>query len=184
MSQIKQFTATTKLSLSPFFERTSKLNESQSWSNWCGYLAASNYQLNHYNEYFAIRTKAALIDVSPLKKYLIKGPDSKQFLNYICTRNINVCKVGQVMYSPWCDEAGKIIDDGTIQRISNQTFRLTSAESNYKWLIENSNNLDIEIVDDSELTYPVLLCFGCLFNASWVMVSPASKSQGSIFAVG
>ena len=138
--------------LSPFFERTSKLNESQAWSCWCGYLSADSYELNHHNEYFTIRAKTAVIDISPLKKYIIEGPDSKKFLNYICTRNLNACKIGQVMYSPWCDEAGKIIDDGTIQRISSEMFRLTSAESNFQWLVDNADNMNINIIDDSQST--------------------------------
>ena len=74
MSYLNKFTATTQLKLSPFFERTSKLNESQEWRRWSGYLSATNYELTHENEYFAIRTKAALLDISPLKKYLIEGP--------------------------------------------------------------------------------------------------------------
>ena len=76
MTGYNKFTANTNLKLSPFFDRTSKLNESQEWRRWSGYLSATNYELTHDNEYFAIRTKAALLDISPLKKYLIKGKDS------------------------------------------------------------------------------------------------------------
>ena len=71
MTYKNQFTANTSLKLSPFFNRTSKLNETQEWRRWSGYLSATNYELSHENEYFAIRTKAALLDISPLKKYLI-----------------------------------------------------------------------------------------------------------------
>ena len=60
MSYNNPFTAETQLKLSPFFERTSKLNESQEWRRWSGYLSATQYELTHDNEYFAIRTKAAL----------------------------------------------------------------------------------------------------------------------------
>ena len=56
----KDFTAQTELKMSPFFERTSQLNQSQEWRRWGGYLSATQYDLNHENEYFAIRTKAAL----------------------------------------------------------------------------------------------------------------------------
>ena len=128
MSYENQFTAHTQLKLSPFFKRTSKLNESQEWRRWSGFLAATNYELHHENEYFAIRTKAALLDITPLKKYIIEGPDSQRFLNRLVTRNISICKVGQVMYTPWCDEEGKVIDDGTVQRLSENKFRITSAD--------------------------------------------------------
>ncbi len=70
------FSANTKLKLSPFFERTSQINQAQEWKRWGGYLSATQYDLHHENEYFAIRTKAALFDISPLYKYSIKGKDS------------------------------------------------------------------------------------------------------------
>ena len=157
MSYKNTFHAETQLKLSPFFERTSKLNESQEWRRWSGYLSATNYELNHENEYFAIRTKAALLDISPLYKYIIEGPDAQKYLNQLVTRNINICKVGQVMYTPWCDEDGKVIDDGTVQRISEDTFRITSAEPNLEWLEYNSMGLNLKIEDDSKSTAALAL---------------------------
>ena len=151
------FLAETQLKLSPFFERTSKLNESQEWRRWSGYLSATNYELNHENEYFAIRTKAALLDISPLYKYIIEGPDAQKYLHQLVTRNINICKIGQVMYTPWCDEYGKVIDDGTIQRLSAHTFRITSAEPNLEWLEYNATGLNLEIKDDSISTAALAL---------------------------
>ena len=157
MSYKNNFNAETQLKLSPFFERTSKLNESQEWRRWSGYLSATNYELNHENEYFAIRTKAALLDITPLCKYIIKGPDAQAYLNRLVTRNINICKVGQVMYTPWCDENGKVIDDGTVQRLSDHKFRITSAEPNLEWLEHNSVGMDLTISDDSSKTAALAL---------------------------
>ena len=157
MSYNKQFNAETQLKLSPFFDRTSKLNESQEWRRWSGYLSATNYELTHENEYFAIRTKAALLDITPLYKYLIEGPDAQRFLDRLVTRNINICKVGQVMYTPWCDEDGKVIDDGTVQRLSERKFRITSAEPNLEWLEHNAAGMDLTILDDSVTTAAVAL---------------------------
>ena len=157
MSYNKQFNAETQLKLSPFFDRTSKLNESQEWRRWSGYLSATNYELTHENEYFAIRTKAALLDITPLYKYLIEGPDAQRFLDRLVTRNINICKVGQVMYTPWCDEDGKVIDDGTVQRLSERKFRITSAEPNLEWLEHNAAGMDLTISDDSVTTAAVAL---------------------------
>ena len=151
------FQAETQLKLSPFFERTSKLNESQEWRRWSGYLSATNYELTHENEYFAIRTKAALLDISPLYKYIIEGPDAQSYIHQLVTRNINICKVGQVMYTPWCDEDGKVIDDGTVQRLSEQKFRITSAEPNLEWLEYNAIGLNLEIKDDSTSTAALAL---------------------------
>ena len=157
MSYNKQFNAETQLKLSPFFDRTSKLNESQEWRRWSGYLSATNYELTHENEYFAIRTKAALLDITPLYKYLIEGLDAQRFLDRLVTRNINICKVGQVMYTPWCDEDGKVIDDGTVQRLSERKFRITSAEPNFEWLEHNSSGMNLTILDDSVTTAAVAL---------------------------
>ena len=157
MSYNKQFNAETQLKLSPFFDRTSKLNESQEWRRWSGYLSATNYELTHENEYFAIRTKAALLDITPLYKYLIQGPDALRFLDRLVTRNINICKVGQVMYTPWCDEDGKVIDDGTVQRLSERKFRITSAEPNLEWFKYNAAGMDLTISDDSVNTAALAL---------------------------
>ena len=157
LSYYNEFTANTQLRLSPFFERTSKLNESQEWRRWSGYLSATNYELTHDNEYFAIRTKAALLDITPLKKYIIEGPDATRFLDRLVTRNIAICKVGQVMYTPWCDEDGKVIDDGTVQRLSENKFRITSAEPNLEWIQFNAVGMDLIITDDSYSTAALAL---------------------------
>jgi len=134
----------------PFHRRTSALCHSQSWRRWAGYLAANSYELTHDREYFAIRTAAALIDVSPLFKYLVRGPDAEPFLDRLVTRNVRQCAVGQVMYTPWCTAAGKVIDDGTLARLDEQTFRLTAAEPNLWWLRENASGFDVEISDLSD----------------------------------
>ena len=81
MIQERKFNAITQLRLSPFFDRISKLNESQEWRRWSGYLSATSYELTHENEYFAIRTKAALLDITPLYKYIIEGNEALSFLN-------------------------------------------------------------------------------------------------------
>lgn len=151
------FTARTSLNLSPFSKRTSALNQSQEWRRWGGYLSATQYELHHENEYFAIRTKAALLDISPLYKYSIKGSDAKKFLNLLVTRNIQACNIHQVMYTPWCDEHGKVIDDGTVQYLEENNFRLTSAEPNLSWLIENSKGMNVSIKDESQSTAALAL---------------------------
>ena len=172
-----KFTANTQLKLSPFFERTSKLNESQEWRRWAGYLAATSYELTHENEYFAIRTKAALLDISPLKKYIVEGPDAQNLLDRLVTRNIAICKVGQVMYTPWCDEEGKVIDDGTVQRLSANKFRITSAEPNLEWIESNSTGMDVMIKDDSYSTAALALQGP---NSRAILNAVSSKSLDSL----
>ena len=171
------YTANTQLKVSPFFERTSKLNESQEWRRWSGYLAATSYELTHENEYFAIRTKAGLLDITPLKKYIVEGPDSQQVLDRLVTRNIGICKVGQVMYTPWCDEKGKVIDDGTVQRISENKFRITSAEPNLEWIESNSTGMNVVVKDDSFTTAALALQGP---NSRAILNSISSKSLDSL----
>lgn len=81
----------------------------------------------HEAEYYALRGAAALIDISPLFKYEVSGPAAAQLLNRVMTRDIGRCAVGQVMYSPWCNDDGKMVDDGTISRLSEDRFRVTAA---------------------------------------------------------
>src|SRR5437763_14695000 len=99
---------------SPFHERTFALCESLNYRDWSGYYAVSAYEAHHDHEYSAIRNGAALIDISPLFKYLVRGPDATRLVNRVITRDADRIAVGQVVYTPWCDERGKVIDDGTV----------------------------------------------------------------------
>ncbi len=136
----------------PFHARTAPLCQGQNWRRWAGCLAVSSYELTHEREYHAIRSAAALIDVSPLYKYLIRGSDAERFLNRMLTRDVGKCEVQQVMYGPWCDEGGKVIDDGTLQRLGDDVFRLTSAEPNLRWFCDNSTGMRATVEDDSDAT--------------------------------
>jgi aminomethyltransferase len=138
------------LKTTPFHARTSELVRAQTWRRWAGYQIASAYDPMPDREYAAIRNAAALIDISPLYKYLVAGLDAERLLDRMVTRDVRKCAVGQVIYSPWCDDAGKVIDDGTISRLDETTFRLTSAEPNLRWLSMNAVGLDIEITDVSD----------------------------------
>lgn len=141
----------------PFHERTSALCRANNWRPWAGYLAAGSYDLYHDREYWAIRNSAGLIDVSPLYKYLIRGPDAVRFLDRLVTRNVRKCRVGRVMYTPWCDGNGKVIDDGTLARLDPDVFRLTSADPSLLWFHENTAGMDVSCEDVSESTAALAL---------------------------
>src|SRR5204863_6064083 len=102
------------LKTTPFHERTSALCASHAWRRWAGHVVASSYELSHEREYHAIRNSAAMLDVSPLYKYHVKGPDAARLLDRIVTRDVRKTQPCQVLYTPWCDVRGKVIDDGTI----------------------------------------------------------------------
>jgi aminomethyltransferase len=145
------------LKRTPFHVRTAALMESQQWRRWAGHMVASSYELTHDREYHAIRSAAALFDVSPLYKYMVTGRDAAKLLDRVVIRNVTASKVGQVLYTCWCDEAGKVIDDGTISRLGEQTFRLTSAEPSYRWLHLNAHGFEVEIEEVSDSTAALAL---------------------------
>jgi aminomethyltransferase len=133
-----------------FHQRTLKLCESLNYREWSGYYAVSSYEPHHEHEYNAIRNAAALIDVSPLFKYRLTGPDATRLVDRIITRDMRKVSVGQVIYTPWCDEKGKVIDDGTVSRLAENTYRWTAADPSLRWFTQNSTGMDVEIEDISE----------------------------------
>ena len=138
------------LKTTPFHERTAALCASHAWRRWAGYVVASSYELSHEREYHSIRAAAALFDVSPLYKYAITGKDAARLLDHVVTRDVAGMKVGQVAYTPWCDANGKVLDDGTVARLGERSFRMTAAEPNLRWLEDNARGLDVAIEDVSE----------------------------------
>jgi aminomethyltransferase len=138
------------LKTTPFHPRTAALCASHSWRRWAGYVVASSYELSHEREYHCIRAAAALFDVSPLYKYRITGRDAARLLDRVVTRNVLRAEIGQVLYTPWCDAAGKVLDDGTVARLDDRAFRMTSAEPSLRWLEANAVGLDVRVEDISE----------------------------------
>src|SRR5437764_4435402 len=133
-----------------FHDRTLALCESLSYREWSGYYAVSSYEPQHEHEYNAIRNAAALIDISPLFKYRLTGRDATRLVDRVITRDMRKVSVGQVIYTPWCDEQGKVIDDGTVSRLDENTYRWTAADPSLRWFTRNAAGLDVQIEDISE----------------------------------
>ena len=140
-----------------FHPRTAQLNRKMQWREWAGYQASSAYADAHDIEYNAIREAAALIDVSPLYKYRVTGPDAVHLVDRVITRDATRLDVGQVYYTPWCDEHGKVIDDGTVHRLGPNEFHWTAADPQYRWLTLNARGLDVNVEDVTESTAAVAL---------------------------
>ena len=145
------------LKTTPFHARTAALCASHAWRRWAGYVVASSYELTHEREYHAIRSAAALIDVSPLYKYLVRGRDAARLLDRVMPRNVGESKVGQVLYTTWCDATGKVLDDGTVARLEERSFRVTAADPNLRWLQDNATGLEVAIDDESASTAALAL---------------------------
>jgi aminomethyltransferase len=140
-----------------FHPATSPLNRKQQWREWSGFFASSAYADAHDIEYNAIREAAALIDVSPLYKYVVGGPDARRLVDRVITRDATKLVPGRVFYTPWCDEHGKVIDDGTVHGLDDGTFRWTAADPQLRWLRMNAAALDVTIDDVTERTAAVAL---------------------------
>jgi len=133
-----------------FHPRTFALCESLNFREWSGYYAVSAYETHHEHEYNAIRNAAGLIDISPLFKYRVSGPDATRLVDRVITRDAHRMAVGQVWYTPWCDEQGKVIDDGTVARLGEQVYRWTAADPSLRWLRQNAAGLRVDVDDISE----------------------------------
>jgi len=135
---------------SPFHARLAPLNLRQNWIGWAGYLSANAYY-DASIEYFALRNQATLYDLSPMIKYEIRGPGAEAFLNRLVTRDVRKQKPGRVSYSVWCDDAGHVLDDGTIFRFGPEEFRLCCQERHLPWFLDSAQGFDVtlrEVTDE------------------------------------
>ncbi len=134
----------------PFHARTSELCTSLFYKDWAGYYTVCSYDTTHDREYYALRNAAGLIDVSPLFKYEVSGKDAAEFLSRVMASNVSKLKVGQCAYLCWCDDHGKVLDDGTVFRLADTHYRVAAAEPTYSWLIRQSRRFDVNIEDSSD----------------------------------
>jgi len=132
---------------SPFYPRQQEVCTSFHWKDWAGTAAVCAYTAYSEKEYHALRQTAGLIDVSPLFKYDVTGPDALKALSRLMCRNIGKIRRGRVIYTSWTDERGMMLDDGTVAQIGEQHFRVTSSEPWLRWFEINSRALDVTFED-------------------------------------
>lgn len=138
----------TPLLETPFHPRLEALNLNNDWYSWAGFKAPMTLS-DEELEYFAIRSTAALFDISPMTKYRIEGPDAEAFCNRLTLRDVRKLGVGRVHYTAWCDDRGHVLDDGTLFRFGPQLFRLCSQERHLPWLLDSAEGFDVRITDES-----------------------------------
>ena len=98
-------------------------------------------------EYWACREKVAVIDLSPLRKWEITGPDSEALLQYALTRDVKKLSQGQVVYSAMCYEHGGMVDDGTLFRLGQNNFRWIGGDDyGGIWLREWAEKLGLQVM--------------------------------------
>lgn len=131
----------------PFHERTSELCTSLAYKEWAGCYAVCRYDTYHDREYYALRHQATLMDATPLYKYEVRGSNAADLLSRITVRDYTKHAVGRVSYVCWCDEHGKVLDDGTVTKLADDHLRLTSADPALAWLERNARGLDVQVTD-------------------------------------
>jgi aminomethyltransferase len=133
---------------SPLQPRIDALMRTEEWYNWAGY-RAPNSLWDEELEYFAIRSQAALFDLSPMTKYRIEGRDAEGFLDRLTLRNVSKLKPGRVHYTAWCDDEGHVLDDGTLFRLAETRFRLCCQERHLPWLLDSAIGFDVSVEEET-----------------------------------
>jgi aminomethyltransferase len=131
----------------PFHNRARALSQLDSFVPWSGYTTVDVFT-NVEQEYFAIRNATSLYDLTPMVKYRIAGSGALAFLNRLVTRDLGKLKVGRVAYCVWCDDAGRMIDDGTVFRLSETEYRLCTAEYQLDWLLSSAIGFDGVVIEE------------------------------------
>jgi aminomethyltransferase len=133
----------------PFHERARALSQADSFIPWAGYTTVDVFTTME-QEYFAIRNAATLYDLTPMVKYRVAGPGAVPYLNRLVTRDIAKLKPDRVAYCVWCNDAGHLIDDGTVFRLGSSDYRLCTAERQIDWLLDSAIGFDVEISEVTE----------------------------------
>src|SRR4051812_39619501 len=134
---------------SPFQPRLEALARTEDWYNWSGYKAPHSLW-DEELEYFAIRSQAAVFDISPMVKYRIAGPGAEAFLNRLTLRDVGKLKPGRVHYTAWCNDEGHVLDDGALFRLADDHFRLCCQERHLPWLLDSAVGCAVDIEEETE----------------------------------
>ncbi len=139
----------TPLKPTPFHARTSALNTLDRWGNWAGCLSALCFGDTEM-EHSAIRNAATLYDLCAMVKYRIRGADAGAYLNRLTLRDAGKLPVGAVQYTAWCDDAGKLRDDGTLFRHGADDYLLCCQERHLPWLLDSAEGFDVAVAEVTE----------------------------------
>ena len=139
----------TPLLKTPFHARTEAACKTWSWGNWGGYATVLTYE-DLSMEHSAIRNSATVYDLCPMIKYRIEGPEATAFLDRLTIRNVAKLSVGGVQYTAWANDAGHMLDDGTLFRLGPDRYRLCCQERHLSWLLDSAFGFDVSIHEETE----------------------------------
>ena len=134
------------LKKTPFHSRTSLASRTNHWYTWNGFTVPTEYSTVEL-EYTAARNGTSVMDLTPMGKYEITGEEAHAFSDYLVTRDLSEMKDNTVAYIIWCNEDGKVIDDGTIFKYSSNKFMLCCAVKIYNWLNDSAEGFNVKIED-------------------------------------
>jgi len=132
------------LQRTPFHDRIAELSNTEDWTGWNTYKVARVVD-KLSTEYFAVRSGCAVMDLTPMEKYRIKGKGARAYLDRLLTRDISNLKPGRVTYVIWCNDEGKVIDDGTLFQLGEDDYRLCSQHHQLDWLLMSATGFDVQI---------------------------------------
>ena len=147
---------------SPFHKRTAELNKINSWAPWGGYTTALAFE-DESMEYTAVRNQASVYDLSPMTKYRVTGKDAVAYLDRVMIRNVAKLKVNQVHYTAWCDDEGKLLDDGTLFCYGDTEFLICCQERHLPWFRDAANGYDVSVEDVTPAIAALSLQGPCAF---------------------
>lgn len=148
---------------SAFYPRMEAANVLAEWGAWAGYVSALAYD-DHEMEYTAIRNGASIYDLTPMVKYTVKGADAEAYLNRLTVRNVSKLAIGAVHYTIWCDDAGKILDDGTLFRLGADEFLICCQERHLPWLLDSARSFDVDVTEVTDAIAALSLQGPCSAN--------------------
>ncbi len=129
---------------SPFHARIAALSQTEEWTSWNGYMVPRVVD-KLSTEYFAVRSSCSVLDMTPMEKYRITGADALRFLDRLVTRDLSALRPGRVTYVVWCNDDGKLIDDGTLFQFGVNDYRLCSQHHQFDWLMTSAMGFDVSV---------------------------------------
>ncbi|MDH5452113.1 MAG: aminomethyltransferase family protein [Paracoccaceae bacterium] len=174
----------TPLRQTPFHSRVAEANVLNKWAAWGGYTTALELSDGEM-EYSAIRNSASLYDLCPMVKYRISGADAGAYLNRLTIRNAAILAVGSVHYTAWCDDEGKLLDDGTLFRWADTEYMLCCQERHLPWLLDTAAGFDVAVAEITEEIAALSLqgpCSASVLNAAGFDVKALKPFRMARFA--
>jgi len=132
------------LQRTPFHDRLVALSKTEEWASWNSYKVPRVVD-KLSSEYFAVRSGCAVMDLTPMEKYRITGTGARAYLDRLVTRDISALKPGRVTYVVWCNDDGKVIDDGTLFQLGEDDYRVCAQHHQLDWFLMSAAGFDVQI---------------------------------------